>query len=93
MRHHTPTGFAAFRTEIDDPIGFRDDVKIVLDDDDRVTGIHQPVEYAHQLGHIRHVQADSWLVEHIQSPPVGRDRRARRLRQFRHQLDPLRLTA
>ena len=38
----------------------------MLDDDDAVPGIHQPVQHANQLVHIGHVQAHRGLVEHIE---------------------------
>jgi hypothetical protein len=36
--------FAALRTKVDDPVAVADDVEIVLDDDDRVAQVGEPVE-------------------------------------------------
>ena len=43
--HDLATADAAFRTEVDDPVGGLDDVEVVLDDDDGVAVITQPVQY------------------------------------------------
>src|SRR5580658_6918753 len=48
--------FAAFGTEIDNPIGIADHVKIVFDDDDRVAQVGQPVQHIEQFLHIVEVQ-------------------------------------
>ena len=40
----TTTG-AAFRAEVDDPVGGLDDIQVVLDDDDGVAVIAQPVQH------------------------------------------------
>src|SRR5260370_37294332 len=44
-----PASRPAFRTEVDDPVGGLDHIQVVLDHDDRVAGVHQPVEHAEQL--------------------------------------------
>src|SRR4051812_36982057 len=36
---------AAFGAEIDDPVGALDDVEVVLDHDDRVARLHQPIDH------------------------------------------------
>ena len=44
-RHDDPTaGVSAFGAQIDDVIGGLDDVHVMLDEDDRVAGIHELVE-------------------------------------------------
>jgi hypothetical protein len=65
LRHHAPSAFSALRPEIDDPVGVGPDVEIVLDHHHGVAGIHQPVQHADQLLHVRHVQSDRGLVEDI----------------------------
>src|SRR5690349_5039679 len=42
LRYDFPARRATLRTEVKDPVGFRHHVEIVLDDHDRVSGIHQP---------------------------------------------------
>src|SRR5579885_2919858 len=56
----------AFRTEIDDPIRSLDDVKIVLDDDDGVAVVAQPVQHAEQLLDVVEVQAGGRLIENVE---------------------------
>jgi len=60
-------GIAPLRPEIEDPVGFDDDVEIVLDYDDRIARVHQPVQHAQQLLDVRHVQADGRLIQDIKS--------------------------
>ena len=63
---------AALRPQVDQPVGFGDDIEVVLDDDDRVAGIDEPMQHAQQLLDVRHVQADRGLVEHVQGVPISR---------------------
>src|SRR5439155_12582724 len=78
---------SALGAEIDDPVGRFHDVEIVLDDDDRIPLVHQPVQHFQQQPHVLEVQARRRLVEDIQ--------RATRvaLGELRRQLDTLRLHA
>src|SRR5690349_6332319 len=85
--HQAPAIFATFGTEIDDPVGVADYIKVVLDDDDRVAEIGQPVEYVEQLLHIFEVHACGWLVKQIESPS------GLPLAEFAGELDPLRFAA
>ncbi len=66
LRDDAAPGVAAFRTEIDDPVRFGDDVEVVLDHDNRVAGVHQPVQHAQELLDVGHVQADGGLVEDVE---------------------------
>ena len=66
-----PPASPAFRPEVDDPVGLGDHVEIVLDDDDRVAGVDQAVQHAHQLLDVGHVQADGRLVEDVERVLVG----------------------
>src|SRR5690606_40838819 len=89
----------AFRTQVDDPIGFGDHIEIVLDDDDRMTCIDEPLQDANQLLGVRHMQTHRRLVEHVQRGACGSRTASTRigirsnLRKLRHELDALRLTA
>jgi len=40
-------------TEVDDPVGVRHDRLVMLDDDDRLAGVDEPVEQAEQLLRLR----------------------------------------
>ena len=43
--------------QVDDPVGVRHDRLVVLDDDDRLAGVDEPVEQTEQLLDVREVQA------------------------------------
>jgi hypothetical protein len=51
--------------EVDDPVCVRHDRLIVLDDDDRLSGVDEPVEEAEQLLDVCEVQAVGGLVEDV----------------------------
>ena len=51
--------------EVDDPVGVRHDRLVVLDDDDRLAGVDEPVEQAEQLLDVGEVQAGGRLVEDV----------------------------
>ena len=48
---------AAFWAYVDEVVGRGEQVEVVVDDDDRRSGIQQPVEHAHQCCHVERVQA------------------------------------
>src|SRR5215218_2226500 len=56
---------AGARAEVDDPVGVRHDRLVVLDDDDRLAGVDEPVEEAQQLLDVGEVQAGGRLVEDV----------------------------
>ena len=74
------------RAHVDDPVGRMHDLGIVLDDDQRVTGVAQPLHHGDDAGHVLGMQADGGLVQHEQ----GVDQRSA---QGRRQVDPLDLAA
>ena len=51
--------------EVDDPVGVGHDRLVVLDDDDRLAGVDEPVEQAEQLLDVGEVQAGGRLVEDV----------------------------
>jgi len=51
--------------EVDDPVGVRHDRLVVLDDDDRLAGVDEPVEQGEQLLDVGEVQAGGRLVEDV----------------------------
>jgi hypothetical protein len=91
------TSVTAFGTQIDDPVGGGDDVEIVFDDHDGMTGIDQAVQDGDEFLHIRHMQADGGFVQDVKrsaSAGIGScPARGRAARQFGNQLDALRLAA
>jgi hypothetical protein len=62
---------AALGSQVDQPVGDLDDVEVVLDDQDRVAGIHQALQHFDQLVDVGGVQAHRRLIQHIQRPPGG----------------------
>ena len=58
----------------------------MLDDEDRVALVHEPLEHGQQLRDVLEVQARRRFVEHVDGPP------ARALLQFGGEFDPLCLT-
>jgi hypothetical protein len=61
-----PPFFAAFGAEVDDPIGVADHVQIVLDDDDRIAQVGEPMEHFEQLADVVEVEAGGGLVEQVE---------------------------
>ena len=57
--------------EVDDPVGVRHDRLVVLDDDDRLAGVDEPVEQAEQLLDVGEVETDRGLVEDVDVPPFS----------------------
>ena len=60
------TTVPALRTHGYDPVRLRDDIEIVLNDDDRVARVHQPMQDPNQFLYIGHVQPDGRLIQHVQ---------------------------
>src|SRR5256885_6229628 len=65
---------AAFTTsawpEVDDPVGVGHDRLVVLDDDDRLARVDEPVEQAEQLLDVGEVEARGRLVEDVDAAPL-----------------------
>ena len=59
----TAAGFAALRTQIDDPIGCTNDVQVVLDHQQRVPGIDQPPEGTQELCDIVEMQPGGRFIK------------------------------
>ena len=51
--------------EVDDPVGVGHDGLVVLDDDDRLAGVDEPVEQTEQLLDVGEVEAGGRLVEDV----------------------------
>src|SRR5438128_1820606 len=74
---------AAFRAEIDDPVGLLDHVEVVLDHEHRVARVDEALQHLEQLLDVCEVQARRRLVEDVERPP------RRHLRQLLGELDAL----
>src|SRR4029079_18423342 len=75
----------AGRAEVDDPVRGLDDVADVLDDEDRIAAIDQPMEDLEELLDVGEVETGRRLVEDVEGPS------GRAPRQLGRELDPLRL--
>jgi hypothetical protein len=74
------------RAHVDDAVGRQHDLRIVLDHEQRIAIVAQPVHDLDHAAHVARVQSDRRLVEHEQRID---QRRAER----RGQVDPLHLAA
>ena len=52
LKQDFATGTATFGAKFDDPVGLPDHVQVMLDQNNRVPGIHKPVDDAHQQANI-----------------------------------------
>lgn len=57
---------AGFGAEVDEVVGFGDDIEVVLNDNDRVAVIDEAVEQSDQLGDVGHVQADGRFFDGVE---------------------------
>ena len=81
MRHDFPrraghddltAGIATFGAEVDQPVGSRHHVQVVLDDQHRMSRGDQLTERSQQLGDVIEVQTGRWLIEQKQRALPGR---------------------
>ena len=79
--------FAAFGTEIDDPIRALYDIEVVLDDEDSIAHIYKAMQDIEQTAYIFEMEARRGLVENVERTA------SRPLRKLFRELDPLSLTA
>ncbi len=75
---------AGARAHVDEPVGAAHHLLVVLDDDDRVPEVAQPLERVDQLVVVALVQADRGLVEDVEdadelAPDLGREAEPLRL--------------
>src|SRR5712691_11047492 len=78
---------AAFRAEVDDPVGGLNDIDVVLDHHHRVAGVAQSMQHFEQQLDVVEMQACGRLVEDVQRAPGVA------LRELERQLHALRLAA
>ena len=84
---HAATCRAALGTQLDHPVGARDDVEVVLDDEERVAALHQAREAGEEALDVGEMEARRRLVEEEEG--VG----ARVSAEMGRQLDALGLAA
>src|SRR4030095_14785669 len=59
----TSPALAAFGAQVDDPIGFRDEVQVVLNDDDGMAGVNQALKHLNKTLNVAHVQANGGFFQ------------------------------
>ena len=85
--HDRPAAVAPLGAEIHDPVGGLDHIEVVLDDQDRVAGLHEPLQDLQELADVLEVQPRRGLVQDVERV-AGRP-----LVQLARELDALRLAA
>ena len=60
------SGRTGARSEVEDPVGGPDHLRIVLDDKDGVARVPQPVQHPNHAGEVAGMEPDARLVEHEQ---------------------------
>src|SRR5687768_6984735 len=60
-----PACFTTFRPQIDNPVGGPNYIKVVFDDYDGVTSIHQPLQQVKKANDIGGVKAGGWFVQQV----------------------------
>ena len=63
-------GFTPLGSQVDQPVGRADHVQVVLDDDQRMPGLNQLAQRAHEFGDVIKVQAGGGLVQQEQGAAV-----------------------
>lgn len=72
-RENSAAFWSAARSHIDEVVGCRQQVEVVIDDNDRRSGVKQPVEHAHQRRDVERVQTRGRLIEHAERAISGCD--------------------
>ena len=65
--HHLAAVFAGIGPQVDQPVTGPDHIEVVLDDNQRMAGLQQLAQRAHQLGNVLEMQAGGGLVEQEQA--------------------------
>lgn len=61
--HNLPATGAAFRAKVNDPIGLGNQIQIMFDHHDGMTGIYESLQDPYQPPHVGTVQTDGWFFE------------------------------
>lgn len=64
--HDAPACGAALGSEVDHPVGVRNNVEVVFDDHDGAPGIDEAREHVHELRDVGHMEAHRRLIEHVE---------------------------
>ena len=66
MGNHAAAIFSTLGAQINEPVGVADHIEIVLDDDDRVAEVGEPVQDVEQLLDVVEVQAGGRFIEQVE---------------------------
>ena len=64
-------GGAAFGAQVDDIVGFLDDLHVVFDDHQGMALVHQALQHVDETLHVGRVQAGGGFVENVAGMAVG----------------------
>ena len=64
LGHDLPAACAPLEPHIHNPVGFGDEIEVVLNNDDRVPRIHQALQHGNQASNILDMQSESGFFEH-----------------------------
>src|SRR5262245_41936867 len=86
-RYNVPASITTFWSEVDDVVSGFDDLQMVLDNEHRVTALHQPGQDLEQTLNIGKVQAGRGFIQNVQGPTRAAPA------ELTAEFDALRLTA
>lgn len=69
--YNIPTRPSTFRTKIQYPVGMANHIKVMLDDNDRMSLVNESVEGCEQLADVVKMQACSGFVKDVQGMLLG----------------------
>ena len=92
-RNQFATRIPGLGTEIDDPIGGLDDIKVVFDDEQGVSGIDEALKNLEEHLHVIKVQAGGGFVEQEESRFWSEGLRVLKFREVADELEALALAA
>ena len=64
----TPSG-TRFGPQLNDPISRLDNLEVVLDHQDRIAHVSQPMDHIEEFSDVVQVKASGWFVEDVQGVP------------------------
>ena len=67
---HPSTGVAALGAEVDHMIGGRDEVEVVLDDNDGMASVHKPAQHSDEDGNVVKMKPCGGFIEEIERARV-----------------------
>ena len=66
LSYHPSTAVSSLRAEVDYPVRLFDDIEVMLNDDNRIASLHQPLEHGEEDSHISRMQPTGRFIENEQ---------------------------